>query len=104
MKKLMVVAFVVLLWGVRAEAQQSCAKCYVSLEGPMFCGLSTYNAGERCELKHPYECHEYGSCIGTDGAECKLVCVQRKWVDANLPEKSRWVIASVTIEKPRKTS
>jgi hypothetical protein len=104
MKKLIVVAFVALLWSATAEAQ-SCAKCYSSLEGTNFCGLNTHNGAQTCEATMDYICTLKGSCIGVDGEACKRrPCPQEKWVDATLPEKSRWVVASVTIEKPRKTS
>lgn len=105
MKMLVVVGFVALLWSASAEAQ-SCAKCYSSLEGTNFCGQTTHNGAQTCVSTWDYICTLTGSCAGVDGEECKRrPCPQEKWVDgSNLPEKSRWVLAAVTIEKPRKTS
>jgi hypothetical protein len=104
MKKLLLASMVVVLWTVTVEAQ-SCAKCYTSIQGSMFCGQTTYNGYQSCVATQGYICTLTGTCQGGDGAECQHVCVQYRWTDGSrvLPEKARYVVAKVEIITPERT-
>jgi hypothetical protein len=89
------------LFSPTAEAQ-SCAKCWTSLEGNLYCGQTTHSAAESCRLTNTDYCTEVGSCEGMDGPECTRPCVQYRYVDGSyLPEKSPWMVAKVEIVRPQ---
>jgi hypothetical protein len=104
MKKLLLAAIVVLLASVTADAQ-SCAKCYTTIQGSMFCGLTSYNGAQTCVATQGYICTLTGACQGTDGEECQHVCVHYRWTDGSraLPEKAPYVVAKVEIIAPERT-
>jgi len=104
MKKLLLASIVVILWSVTVNAQ-SCAKCYSTIQGDLFCGLTTHNGYQNCVATQGYICTLTGACQGIDGAECQHVCVQYRWTDGSrvLPEKAPYVVAKVEIIAPERT-
>jgi hypothetical protein len=104
MKRLLLALVVIFLCAATAKAD--CVKCVQSLEGPYFCGLTTFNAAIYC-VANPTNgaCGTAGACTGPSGAECAhRPCPEVKWVcGTQLPETARWVVASVKIQRPPRT-
>ncbi|HYC62845.1 MAG TPA: hypothetical protein VEK79_25115 [Thermoanaerobaculia bacterium] len=102
MKNSLIALFTVLI-AASADAQV-CQKCYSPPAGwgsPPQCGITTYNGWETCEIIDGYICKLTGICQGS-GPECTGTrpCPIDKWADGSqLPERARWMVASVEIRK-----
>ncbi len=102
--KYLLAALLLVGFGVFAPAveAQSCAKCWSTLEGNLYCGQTTHNGAQTCQATDGYMCRLTGTCEGMDGPECMRPCVQYRYVDGSrLPEKSPWRVATVEITGPQ---
>jgi hypothetical protein len=103
MKRLLLALVVIFLWSASAKAD--CWRCYREIDSSaQFCGETSFNSTASCESSNGV-CRSWGVCTGPAGPECTWPCVQYRWAcGSHLPEKARWVVASVKIERPVRTA
>jgi hypothetical protein len=103
MKRLLFALVVIVLCSATAKAD--CWRCYREIDSSaQYCDQTTFNSTASCVALNGV-CRASGMCTGPSGPECTWPCVQYRWVcGSHLPEKARWVVASVKIERPARTA